>query len=440
MITFITLFLGLVTGPHQVQVAAGDPVAAVEFRLDGERFAVDREAPWSAECDFGAELLPHRLTAVALDEDGGEIERADQWINLPRSRAEAGLLVEEGEDGARAARLVWESMEHDRPVSVEVTLDGERLAAGADGTYPLPPLGPRTPHVLHAELEFPGGERSRVDAVIGGELGEGVRVEMTAVPVRVTGRDEPTPESLAGSFLAGGEPAQIVAVEAGPSEVVVVLEESAVTALGGHGRQLDVNPAYARTGIRLGPGDAVRFMSAAPTRVASGSLPYDLFPISTPFGDDDGELPKLLTHVNLGSAGGDQRLADAVATAGVQAAAGNRRRLVLLILGHRWEDASQLSVADAKRYLESLGVPLVVWTTGAAQSRTISDDRLPITMKTAWGRARNVSSITRLLESTTGILETLAEQRIVWVEGDHLPSSLRPAGRSRGVRAIEIDR
>ena len=86
-------------------------------------------------------VLPHRLTAVALDTTGGEIGRVEQWVNLPRSRAEAGLLVEDsdGAEGAKRVRLVWESMEHDRPTSVAVTLDGERLPAGADGTYPLPP-------------------------------------------------------------------------------------------------------------------------------------------------------------------------------------------------------------------------------------------------------------------------------------------------------------
>jgi len=437
MITFITLFLGLVTGPHQVQVAVGDPVAAVEFQLDGEPVAVDRDEPWSAQCDFGSELRPHRLTAVALDEAGEEVERVDQWINLPRSRAEAGLLVEKGSEGKRRVRLVWESMEHDRPLSIALTLDGARLPADADGTYPLPPLNERDPHVLHAALVFPGDEPSSVDAVIGGELGEGLSVEMTAVPVQVTGREEPTATSLRGSFLAGDEPAEVIAVERGGSEVVVVIEASAVPGLGGHGRLLDVSPQYARTGIELEAGDAVRFMSAEPTRVASGSLPYDLFPISTPFTGEDGELPYLLTHVNLGSAGAGQRLADAVATAGVQAAAGNRRRAVLLILGHHWEDESQISVAGAKRYLETLGVPLVVWSTGAAETRTLSDDRLPVTIKTEWGKARNISSITRLLESTSGLLETLSEQRIVWVEGNHLPSAIRLA---KGAKGIELNR
>jgi len=437
MITFLSLFLGLVTGPHQVQVAVSDPVVAVEFRLDGEVVAVDHDEPWSAECDFGTELLPHRLTAVALGEKGEEVGRADQWINLPRPRVEAGLVVEAGEDGGRRVRLVWESMEHDRPSSITVTLDGERLAPGADGTYPLPSFDESHPHILRAELLFPGDERSHVDAVVGGELGEGVSVAMTALPVLATRRTEPTATSLTGAILTGDEPAEVIAVERGPFEVVVVLEQSAVPGLGGHGRFLDLTPAYASTGIRLDEGDGVRFMSATPTRVASGSLPYDLFPISTPFTSDDGELPYLLTHINLGSAETGQRVADAVATAGVQAAAGNRRRLVLLILGHRWKDESQLSIAEAKRYLESLDVPLVVWTTGAAQSRTVSDDRIPITMKTEWGKARNVATITRLLENATRLLDVLSKQRIVWVEGNHLPSQIR---LTKGAQGIELSR
>lgn len=97
---------------------------------------------------------------------------------------------------------------------------------------------------------------------------------------------------------------------------------------------------------------------------------------------------------------------------------------MLLILGHRWDD-------------ETLGVPLVVWTTGAAESRTISDDRLPVTINSEWGKARNISSITRLLESASALLETLSDQRIVWVEGDHLPSSIHLA---QGTKGIELNR
>lgn len=436
MITFVSLFLGLITGPHQVQVAAGDPVAAVEFRLDGETIEVDREEPWAVECDFGAELLPHRLTAVGVDEDGEEVGRADQWINLPRPRAEAGLVVESNGGGRKRVRLVWESIEHDRPSSTSVSLDGRRLAAGADGTYLLPHIDESRPHVLHAELVFSGDEPSHVDAVIGGELGEGVSVAMTALPVLVTGRKEPTVSSFEDSIVVGSEPGKVIAVERGPFEIVVVLEQSAVLGLGSQSRLLSL-PTYSSAGIRLHEGDAVRFMSATPTRVESGSLPYDLFPITTPFGSEHGELPYLLTHINLGSAEAGQRIADAVATAGVQAAAGNRRRLVLLILGHRWTDESQLSIHDARRYLQSLAVPLVVWTTGAAQSRTVSDDRVPIVMKTEWGKARNVSTITRLLESSTRLLDTLSEQRIVWIEGNHLPNAMH---LKDGVKGVELPR
>ena len=440
MITFLSLFLGLVTGPYQVQVAVGEPVAAVELRLDGRQIGIDREEPWEIACDFGEALRPHRLTAVALDADGEEVGRVDQWINLPRSRAEAGLVIEERDGGARAARLVWESMEHDRTSSVAVTLDGERLAAGADGTYPLPPFDERLPHVLRADLVFPGNERSHAERVIGGDYGEGVNVAMTAVPVIFGGRSEPSVSSLQGAILTDAKPAKLFAVERGPLEMVVVLEQGAISSLGGHGRLLDRSPDYARTGIELEEGDAVRFMSTTPTRVASGSLPYDLFPISTPFTSEHGELPYILTHVDLGSQETGQRIADAVATAGVQAAAGNRRRLVLLILGHRWEDESQLSVAAAKQYLASLGVPLVVWSTGAAQSRTVSDDRIPIVMKTEWGKARNVGSVTRLLESTRRLLEVLSDQRIVWVEGDHLPTAMHLAKGAKGIEAGSLDR
>ena len=67
MIEFLTLFLGIVAGPQKVVVAADTQVAGVELRLDGETIAALEMAPWEFEVDFGTELLPRKLEAVALD-------------------------------------------------------------------------------------------------------------------------------------------------------------------------------------------------------------------------------------------------------------------------------------------------------------------------------------------------------------------------------------
>jgi len=56
MLEFITLFLGLTSGPQMVQLEAGGSLAAVEVQLDGR--VVDRveQMPWEVEVDFGLGL------------------------------------------------------------------------------------------------------------------------------------------------------------------------------------------------------------------------------------------------------------------------------------------------------------------------------------------------------------------------------------------------
>jgi hypothetical protein len=50
--------------------------------------------------------------------------------------------------------------------------------------------------------------------------------------------------------------------------------------------------------------------------------------------------------------------------------------------------------------------------------------------------ARNVSSVNRLLASAGELRQTLAEQTIVWVEGQHLPRAIQLA---KGARGVELD-
>jgi hypothetical protein len=46
-IAFTSLFLGLVLGNNTVAAIVEGPVAAVEFRLDGERIALLAKPPWT---------------------------------------------------------------------------------------------------------------------------------------------------------------------------------------------------------------------------------------------------------------------------------------------------------------------------------------------------------------------------------------------------------
>ena len=121
MIEFVTLFLGLVAGVQSIEVSVGQEVASVEILLDGKTIATMTGPPWTTECDLGPRLLPRRLEAIASDSDDAELGRADQWINLPRRRAEAKLALEADEGSSRRwARVVWEAIDFDQPRRIEV--------------------------------------------------------------------------------------------------------------------------------------------------------------------------------------------------------------------------------------------------------------------------------------------------------------------------------
>ncbi|MFL6199102.1 MAG: hypothetical protein ACJ76J_07995, partial [Thermoanaerobaculia bacterium] len=69
-IAFLSLFFGLITGRYPVDLTVNGPVAAVEILIDGRSAAQMEGPPWKTEVDFGPGLLPHEITAQALDAEG----------------------------------------------------------------------------------------------------------------------------------------------------------------------------------------------------------------------------------------------------------------------------------------------------------------------------------------------------------------------------------
>jgi len=66
VITFLTLFLGLVYGPIDVALFAPPEVARIELHLDGTKVA-DLGPPWRATIDLGPEVAPRELIARRYD-------------------------------------------------------------------------------------------------------------------------------------------------------------------------------------------------------------------------------------------------------------------------------------------------------------------------------------------------------------------------------------
>ena len=162
MVTFISLFLWLVVDTLPVEVAVAPGVASVEILLDEQSIGVIEGPPWQLECDFGSTLRPHELVAVARDEDGNELGRAEQLVNLPRSNAEVQIVFEAGAaSSAKALRVVAESGERLKPLAVFATFDGRALLRGPGDRFVLPDHDPRQVHIVSVEAHFPEGVTAR---------------------------------------------------------------------------------------------------------------------------------------------------------------------------------------------------------------------------------------------------------------------------------------
>jgi hypothetical protein len=433
MIAFVTLLLGLISGVYPIEVKVGGPVAAVELSLDGAAAGRIEAPPWVERVDLGSDLRPHELVARALDPAGNELSRATQWINLPRPPAEVEVVLENDGTGApKAAQLTWQSVNGVGPTSISLTLDGEPLKVDKTGKAALPARDLGSLHVLSADLWFPPGITARRDVAYGGQYGSEVSTELTAVPVRVrTGATLPAPAALGGWFTFGGQPLTVAAVENGPAKVILVRVPTGKEVLD------KLLPASRRNAapslqsrMKLDGEDRVRFLSLGSSPYRDSKVPAELFDMSRELTPKEGGLFWFLTSTRLLKEAGGQRIADAVAVAGLQAAAENDRRAVVLVLGGEAKDVSRYDVSTVRRYLESIRVPLFVWSLygpappGAAAWTSPAE------------KADDISTLLKLERAVSRLKAELAGQQIVWLDGRHLPQAVALGAEAKGVELV----
>ncbi|MCP3957264.1 MAG: hypothetical protein GY719_05375 [bacterium] len=438
MIAFASLFLGLLVGPEPVELLVGSEVARVEIRLDGETVSTLQGAPWTTVCDFGPELVPHEMVAVGYDQNGQEVARARQWVNLPRRPAEASMLLEGGEKGRGViAHLSWESVVADAPAAIGVTFDGRRVPVEDPRRIVLPDHDPEKLHLLRAELDFSRNVTTVLELVFGGSYADRLDVELTAVPVVLErGARLPPVAELRGGLLEGGHPLEVVAAEEGPAEVVIVRDEEVRQVLNRLGRTSEkALRKQARLGLEgvaakslrykmpLPKGHQVRFLWPFPERQETARLDFETLSPSQTFTSRDGGLYWLLTEFSPpATVMSEQRLADAVAVAGLLAAGRNRRRAVVLVIGAGTTDASRFTPEQARRYLRQLRVPLFVWSPlGNAEAPT------------GWGPVTDISTLRKLGQAVRDLERRLERQRIVWVAGVHPPADIELAPHVAGM-------
>lgn len=453
VIEFLSLYLGLVVGVQPVVVSVSEAVATVAIVLDDEVVATIEGEPWRTPVDFGDRLLPRRLLAIARDAAGREIGSAKQLINLPRRSAEAGVVLERAGGRVVAARLTWQSVAEARPLKVEATLNGEPLPVADPERIPIPAHDRDRVHLLVAELVFSPQDRVQVVASFGGAHSIDTSTELTAVPVRLSGKRPSHRQALDGAVRRGDIPVPVLSIEKGPSDIVFVRDHEAdiiierlgarqARGVGGLGVSSATGVSEGGVGISgvwasplevlrrlltLDSKDRVRMIWPATKRVARNDVRMDLFPASPVFDVADGGIFWALTQdVELAGVDELQRLTDAVAVAGVTAVADNRRRAVVLVLGAEPADHSRFAPAMVRAFLDALDVPLYVWTVSSDEPSSAPDP---------WADAdgtAEIYSLQSLKRAVRQLERDLERQRILWVEGRYLPSELAIAD-GRGV-------
>ncbi len=468
MVEFMTLLLGLVSGVQPLEVSVTEDVAKVEMRLDGAVVATLDGEPWRAKVDLGAGLRPHVLAAVAFDGSGQEIHRAEQVLNVSQSRAALRIVLGRPQgDGTRDGRLVWMSAENVKPKRVAVTLDGEPLEVVARRAFKLPfsELESEHAHMVNAQADFPGGVVANATVLLGGAYGEQVTSQLTAVPVLLEpGTELPAPERMAGWLRKNGEPLEVMAVEERGAEVVVVRDRYALGPLWSLAYRFR-EQRHRQIG-KLRPGQAIRLLEATPRRerIGDSERELEMFRLSEPLSEGYGGVPWILgtkffrrptpddpeasaepdavgKQESRDSGpkkpstdfydGRPQRLADAVANAGLTAAASGWLRTVVLVLGEEPEDESHWSAAEIRAYLRTLRVPFVVWST-ASETR-----RFELGGLEGWEPIVDISTRADYLQAAGRLAKSLGRQRILWVRGEHFVHDVRLAPHVAGVRLAE---
>lgn len=464
MIEFITVILGLVTGLRPVELSVVGPVAEVEMRLDGETQAVLQGPPWVFECDFGTEIAPHRLEAIARDADGRELDRVERLVNVDTGLAGAEMaLLPDAQGHPVAVRLSWESIGQMAPHTIEVAFNDQPLEVKNPRKIPLPRYNLKDFHFVTATLHFNNNLVSYLQAGFGGILGDEVETELTAVAVhRAKGR-LPAVENMKGWFEAEGKSLQVHGVEKGTTEVFVVRDPSIQPQLDAlawyvYNRSLPGSSSGERSGTELadllrrhqgitgrqhagsrgdperlrsfaslGSKARVRFVAPASATLMPSGVQRELFLQSPSFPIHENGLG----HLVLANPPQrfDIQLTDAVALAGMMAHASQSRRIVLLLLGPDSFDTSRYQTENVRQYLHDLGVPLHVARFGA-------DGPDP-----EWGEVLNLGDLTKPAEAERqfrrvfeDLAKQLEDQRLVWLIGRHLPQHIALGQAAEGVR------
>jgi hypothetical protein len=421
-VVILSLFLGLVTGMQTVALRVGPAVKSVRIELGGREAARLTGEPWTAKIDFGAALIPRELVAIAYDGAGKELARASQLTNLSPPPVELDIIIHTEGQRPAEVELAGRHRIHKHAEAATLLLDGKELKLSRNFRAKLPPLEPSRTHVLSGEMRFEDGLVARRDLVLEGEFSRDTGSDLSAVLVSLAGNE---PASLDGCFSANGTALRSSAIEKTDALVIMVKDPDSRDLLAR--LLIDGN----RSEFNLGAGTTARVLwpIARPFN-APGEPVAIAFPQSNDRGSGSRGIATVSWLLTLGlspkpNANEPRQYADAVAVAGMNARERGHRRAVVLLLGKK-ADQSLYAAKVVRRYLEEVGVPLLVW----------SPDGPRPDLAESWGPVEDVSTAATLMAASARLENLLAQQRIVWLAADPLTALRAQAAERCGLTPV----
>jgi hypothetical protein len=259
-------------------------------------------------------------------------------------------------------------------------------------------------------MRFADGTVARRDVVFGGEFAETMPTQLTPTVVTRTGSGD-APPLADDCFVNNGAPLRVSNVEKPGATVIIVRDPDPAeikaallftAVIGGN-----IDTATMRNAAKLDPDTTLELMSPAGDRVVAPDQPTAILFPSFPDPDTKEGIYWFLTSTKIRGNEGPRRWADAVAVAAVKAVSSGRRRAVLLVLGSE-PDASYHKADAVRQYLESIGVPLFVWSVFGKPGDG------------GWGQVEDVSTLEKMNAAAEGIRRALDIQRIAWIYADPL--------------------
>jgi len=426
-LAILTYPIGLVVGEQPIEVDLGPSGEPAELYLDGEPMCSLTAAKPRCTVDMGAAPHVHLLELFRFDSSGRVVAMVSRWVNRPGQEAELAIrLTPRSEGGICGGSALWSHPLKKDPVLLEVKQDGLNLRIGGDGrSFRFPCPDPDVPHVLTASAIFPDGRRAEAVALSGG-FGGHTEAGLVAVPLVADGEGPSACEvlqSAPGSAVEGSDE--------GGFEVVFVLDPNAgYRTLMASGWTKGMMPTTTNStkqfdnlvqqGSKGSDARAKNSWKKAESALIEADKLWFVLPdenLQRANGFGQGKMNWLPMLFNFGSVKLHEkpRIADAVAASGLVAAAGPRKRAVVVILGNKADrDGSGFSAEEARTYLAEVGVPLYVLRNGK-----LRDDGWPSGVP-----VRNMEAMADALET---VKTDLAEQCIAWFPGQMHPNQIASA-------------